>query len=261
MVNFILPNFYYNSRFNNYLANYIKVYPQHLNFSENINIFAQEGNFPFSFWHGKINTNQADGEICLYPDMFEYKQNTITPIIFDCTNIYLSYNQLWLKDAHFQSVMNMFANSGCYVKTHDDSIRKAILDLHPHYFFITTNEKEYDQNYDFIITNNCDFKPYNKTIYTLNNRCEFCKKDCLQRENLNQFTFSSESLMTNCPISIFNVEQLSSQYEKSRKMGYTYFRFEEISINLIEEFNKTLLNFFIKPEFQENFLRGLIKND
>jgi hypothetical protein len=57
MINFILPKCYDNKLFNNILSNYIHDFPEHLNFNEHINIFAQSGNTSFSFWHGGINTN------------------------------------------------------------------------------------------------------------------------------------------------------------------------------------------------------------
>lgn len=261
MINFILPHCYYNDTFNQNLRNYIRVYPQRLNFSERINIFAQYGNFPFSFWHGGINTNIKQDKLMLYSHINDYSNHLSMPIILDFSNNYLTLNKNWIYDPHIQMTLKLFDNQGNYIKVNSDIVQLQIQKFFNYNFILKTDNLNNDinyQNYDFIETAQQDNNLRNLILYPLRSKCCFCANNCHNEEELYQFTFSEKSIRTNCDYAYPTLEDVRQNYQMARSQGYTNFYFEEMPPKDIVNFNSFLLHFFIKPEFHQSFLEGVL---
>lgn len=262
MINFILPMLYENLNFNNYLTEYIKAYPEHLNYN-NINILAQSGNPPFSFWHGGLNTCAYSKRVLLYPELMNIVNfDTKTPIILDFSNIYLDINPNWIFDPHVKMILEVFSNRGNYIKVSNDCIRDRITTFYPNYYYIYKN---YNNNLDAINIDNYSYVEQasqsgctkTKIINILYNKCELCPKHCLEEENLAQFSFSQKSAIKECNISLFNINQLRERYESLRHKGISTFYFgDTITESDLGQFNQILILFFIKPEYRDHFYGG-----
>lgn len=265
MVNFILPHLYFNNRFNSFLKGYILSNPEKTNFTEKVNIFAEYGNFPFSFWHGGINTNSNSRKIFLQDKVSEYCNKSVMPIIIDCSNFYLNTSFKWLKDPHLKMILSEFENRGNYIKVSNSLVKDAIEKEYPGYWFILkyNNDKEEKNlnNFSYIeILNNIPSEcKKSQILYPLLNRCKNCFEPCEEIENLYQFTFSSLSKISKCRVNSWDGEQILKEYKEARQKGYTYFYFGEVTAEELENFNNFLINFFIKPEYQDEFIMEVTK--
>lgn len=254
MINFILPNFYSNYKFNNLLKRYIRMYPNYLNFNDQINIYGQQGNFPYSFWHGGINTNQ-DKSIVLYNQAIEYSNNFEMPLIFDYSNIYLSTNNFWIKDPHAKMILSLFENQGNFIKVSDLQTKELIQAEYPGYNFILKDiNTNLIKDFSFIeLNNDNNVENKNKVLYPLRVKCLKCTLNCLEQENLLQFNFFEESCFKSCSENHSSTLEVLQEYQEARKKGYTNFYFGEVLDNDIINLNQFLMEFFIKKEYQEHF--------
>lgn len=261
MINFILPHCFHNDNFNCYLREYIRIYPNRLNFPERVNIFAQQGNFPFSFWHGGINTNIKTDKLMLYPNLNDYSNHLSMPVILDFSNIYLPLIKTWIYDTHVQMTLKLFNNQGNYIKVSSNEIKLQIQEFFPNYNFILKNECidiNNNKDYEFFETQNLNFQNHNKIIYSLRDKCKYCDIKCHEEEQLYQFSFSEQSVRTDCVVTYPNLDAVKNDYENARKQGYVNFSFGDMPVNDIQNFNNFLIHFFIKPEFHQFFLEGLL---
>ena len=254
MINFILPQAYRNNIFNKHLKEYIAAYPEHLTFKERVNIYAQEGNFPFSFWHGGVNTCHEDKKIILQNEVQSFSNDLNTPLILDFSNQFLDKCCQWIDDPHVNMILKVFENRGNYVLVNNDSILSIIKNQYPGYSFILKfcQQSFNENNYDLIEGKT---RYNNKSIYPLFNKCFYCQQynECLSQENASQAMFSKESVISNCKLQYSILENVMTEYKKGKLMGYHYFYFGDIPVKDLPSFNQFLMEFFIAPEYYNHF--------
>lgn len=254
MINFILPQAYRNNIFNKHLKEYIATYPEHLTFKEKINIFAQEGNFPFSFWHGGINTCHEDKKIILQNEVCQFANDLNTPLILDFSNQFLDKYYQWIEDPHISMILKTFENRGNYILVNSDIILSTIQNRYPGYAFILKfYQQSFDENNYDLIEGKTSYN--NKSIYPLFNKCFYCPQymECLNQENAFQAMFSKESVASKCILKYPTLKDVIAEYKKGKLMGYHFFYFGDIPFKDLPSFNQFLMEFFIAPEYYGHF--------
>lgn len=260
MINFILPQLYKNVDFNTALFYYLRKYPERSNFSERINIFAQAGNFPYSFWHGGLNTNIVDNHIVLQSEAVHYYSNNPTLLMFDFCNHKLLETNTWIQDPHVKMVLNVFKNKGHLIKVPSIEIKEIIDKDFPGYDYVIQDCGQPFNPDDFLYisleTLNNEISIPNKSFYPILNQCVDCPNmmQCRDTENLFQYTFSEMSTRVECPKKDNkNVEQIYQEILDARHKGYRFFEFGDVPVEYLEKFNDVLINLLIKPEYREQF--------
>ena len=268
MINFILPQMYKNCKFNQSLCRYIKVHPERVvnDFSERVNIFAQAGNFPYSFWNGSINTDIVDNHIVLQTEAMQYYLSNNTLLMFDFTNLKLQESPSWIEDPHVKMVLNTFKNKGHLIKVVSSEIKDLIDGQFPGYDYVIEDIGQ-DYNSDNFLYISIGSLSSNiprplKTFYPVFNKCVSCE-DCLkckEIENLQQYAFCEASVKNQCSKpENWNADFWREEILKARKSGYRFFEFGDIPIDKIEQFNFMLIDLLIKPEFRGSFKLEVLK--
>lgn len=255
MFYFLLPNMYTEYAFNDFLIEYLKNNEDKTNFQARIEMVY--GNYPFSFWGGDENNNEQAYEIVTRKESLAFVEAFSVPICIDMGNIYLLNEDIY--DRHLNMVIETLAYKGNYVRLSNSTLLNYINDKHFGYKFIASSDDIVSQSdiekFDYFeipaYMNQylATEVPYTSTtIITLGNKCQFCPKDtvveCRRKEHQNQILFSTKSILKTCA-NLVAVDMLE-ELKILQTLGYNRFK-----ISPTDE--QTLIEFFIKPEYQDEF--------
>ena len=274
MVYFSLPYFFEDYNFNLFLQNYIEKNPNKINFPCKID--SLYGNFPFSFWYVDVNNCLYTENLVLFDEMSYFQANNIFPIYLDISNKFLTSTDL--NDVHLNTVLKIFEGTGNYIKIIDKEIYKYIKKKYIGYnfilsenYFIFEKEKTEANNDILDLVDLIELPAYmnlekdfllkypnkNKISLTLGDNCKNCDFSCLQscreRENNVQAIFSKNSVYYDCEDG-FNYNSLFEEFNELKLLGYSKFKIKAPLFTNLKEYHKNLIKFFIKPEFQLDFL-------
>ena len=269
MIYLSLPLLYKNYNFNRLFTEYCKKYSHHLKYQ--IKIHDVHGCFPFSSWNGGANSNFD--VFPTYPDYHNFANDTQQKIRLDCSNIYLDDKDVF--DRHQNAILmaldkpnkNLIEFSNLIVYDYVDSTYENflyVLSNNANNFFTLSNDfiNGILENKKIILVN-LDEKDYSffdnkeKIEATFLNPCQNCPKalqvECKRKENINQLQFSAKSFLHNCPkLSLYDLTYLGYDEERFNKIidnGITHIKIAEPPIFAISDFNKYLINLFVKQEY------------
>lgn len=278
MLYFYLPYLSENFTLNNYLKLYVKYKDMSHIFNFDFRIIGQYGNFPYSFFSGDINTCLGDNNVVLYDAARNYCDGTAV-VVIDFSNIFIEEKDLC--DAKVKMVLDIFSERGNFISISNPEIKKLIEKEYKGYRFILSEnlnlyseipiegidslfeifevEKiELPSNYALSNLEKIkNIKNKNKIIIVLQNECSNCSyevyKNCKIIEHNNQINFSKKSCIESCSEKIYPTD-IFNQMEYFKKLGFSNFKISPMFSYDMERFNRFLLDFFIKKEYQQMFM-------
>ena len=262
MINFILPDFYYNFNLNLYLQDLFKLHPEYFNFPK-MKIFAHEGNFPFCFWSGK-NYNQFSEWPTL--DSFQSILNNSgfqLPLFLDFSNTKLLKTDYL--DCKLNGLIDFFSNGSNTIIISDPEFGKYLKNTYPYYpligsenYYLKDQDKKFLNSLKFIKCNNLNvdnlyFQDITKSQIIINFPigCLECKEKqyqtCQDLYSVENLMFIRDSKLLKClNIKTPNYNNLINEINSFNKKGYSHFSFSfPINFDYLEFY----LKLFIKPEF------------
>ena len=135
MIYINLPEFYSNYSIINFLSNIPRDY-----FKIETTFSSVSGNFPYCYWNGGFNNNINSnmGKFPLYQEMIGYINEINIPIRFNCSNIYLTDNDLL--DEMGNLILELGQNGGNQIAISNISFYEKLKEKFPNYSFIFSRE-------------------------------------------------------------------------------------------------------------------------
>lgn len=152
MINFVIPDFFYNASLINFLAEKVK-YESH-SIKAPINISSASGNFPFAIWNGQYNIIQGPaGNIRYFPLKYEYKmiRKIGTPIRLNCSNVCI--DESMYNDAHMNVILNECYNMSNYIEISNLDLYGYIHERYPDYRFVFSHNADLIHPFDIDLIN------------------------------------------------------------------------------------------------------------
>lgn len=279
MINFTLPCFFHNFKLNNYFIDLQRLHPEY--FLARVNFNNISGNFPYNYWNGGYNNNLNSSNFTDYQSIFTY---IFVPLNFNCSNIFLTEEDL--DDAKMNLILELNQTGNNIITVSNFSILKFLQDKYPYYHYNLSREAHLINNFTPEIINsilekknfnlielfpNVDFEFLKKiknkekiNILIGNKKCYNCRyyTECKINEHINQYNFSNQMKMFNCPIRNdiqFNLT-LNDIIEKYIPLNITHFSFDDYIMSNNMNLLNTYIDFFIKDEYkylvEKNFYKG-----
>ena len=232
MINIILPNFY-NLKILNY--NLLDLYIKHKEYFiiDDLNFESAEGSFPFTFWDGSGINNLKISNIPSFAsyDIINNFLNVPYKIGLDISNLKITEENV-LYDTQLNLILSILENGSNYIILSNLNFLKLIRDKFPHYYFVGSlyNTDIYNKELlrQKILFKNLEENQLqkNKIEVVLPLKCGNCFNflECKNKEMLQQYTYSENSICNNCEKN-FNID-FNSQIEILSKKGYRTFSFD-----------------------------------
>lgn len=269
MINFILPNFFYNYKLN------IKFYelsysnPEYFNF-KNLVFIGQEGQLPFCYWSGH-NYNHSTAS--MWPKMQEFidmKELSTSglPLYFDCSNLLLLETDYY--DCKLNNLIQFFSTGSNKLIVSDPNFCSYLSENFNFYHLIGSENYHLldveKKNLNSLERIKCNYNQLNEDYYKEIpkrqievNICSFCSNcskeqqlECQRTLSQEVLMFSETTLLKECasghPI-ILSTDQII----ELNKKGYINFYIDNAAIGITdyEAFSQLYLDIFIKPEYKD----------
>lgn len=269
-----LPYLCKNYKFNWFFKEYVE-YNSKTSNSKLIAPFNIEyvyGSFPWSFWNGGINNHQ--GKAMLTYEMEKCISESITPIRIEANNIYLQESDYYdihenaiLKVANYHNVSYEISNIGLmeYISKYNLNNRFIIANSAQLINLFNTdiiNIFQTRSEIDFInlgynsieqLKENIDFSLIDKKKIEISiGHCQKCSYqqclNCINTEQKNIYDFSKRTLFNSCPLQ-YNPNNYYEEIIPFLSQGIQHFKIIP-GIKNLEEFNYSIIQSFVKPEYQ-----------
>ena len=284
MINFTLPNFYFNFIVNQTFFDLKENFPFYFK-NKDINFSYNEGNFSYCYWNGGKINNLGKGS--LYKDFYKFYSYSRRPYRLNCSNIFL-------EEKDFDNVMgnlilSLFQNGTNVMEITNLDFYKYIQEKYPNYDFIFSKNGALIQDYNLKLINdliqvdkfilislpehlNSDLKLLNeienkrKIEITINPKCSLlCKnyQQCLINNNSFQYNFSEKNIFDLCENQIKNYQKNYLSLDILEKdyisKGFSNFYIEDTFSNIID-YAVFMIKYFIKTEYQSELLGEITKS-
>lgn len=288
MIYITLPEFYFN--FN--IINLFSKLPKHY-FKTDLSFSASSGNFPYCYWNGGFNNNTS--KLALYHSIHQCIDNIRTPIRFNCSNIYLTKDDL--DDTMANLILKIGETGSNEIAISNLEFYEILKEKYPNYKFVFSREADLiypmtseiinlinEQNiFKFIEIPEVKVKDFeflkaikqkNKIELPINTLCNFdCYsfKNCKYHEHKSQYDYSQTNNYINCSMRQGYDEQekilitLEEIIEKYLPLGINHFSLAPIMNSQKDSLLIFLINYFVKEEYHNEIyniiLKDKIKND
>ena len=285
MINFYIPDFYYQYNLNIKLITLLKDHPEY--FYDNIGIGAVYGTFPGAIWNGGrwlrgITTSDN------IKATIEGFNNLNIPVRFTFTNCLL--DDMHVYDAYCNLIMKCADNGQNEVLVNSESLENYLRNRYPNFKYILSTTKcernidkinEACSRYDLVVTDYRD----NTNDEFLNglidkNKIEllinaYCPPTCTQRLkhysilSENQLNFSDckhNDIDCNAPSNSFfdilkypTVIKVCDLYGKYVDMGFSNFKIEGRTLHAMDII-ESYVYYMVKPEFKDKIRYTLVRS-
>lgn len=284
MINFSLPNFYFNFNVNNFIIKLNQTNSEY--FKEKINFQYAYGNFPYAYWNGGYNNNMAND--AFYHDFIRCPEESLVPISFNCSNIYLYENDY--ENTMMNLILKENENGINCIELSNIELYNFLIKKYPHYNYIFSKEADLlnpltpeiinvlSETFYMIQVPNNKYNDFNflneiknkeKIEITINDKCShFCQKYnlCKLHEHQAQYNFSGKNNYKNCKERkkyednfLISLEDIKNIY---LPLGFSHFSFDDvISDKQKDALLFAYVKYFIKEEYQILVLRKAMEQN
>ena len=280
MIDFVLPDYYYNFKIINFLVD-LSQNPEF--FRQPVHFSAASGQFPFSIWNGQYNIIQGTtygGKYFPVKRDYECYKNLSIPIRLNCSNVCLEEDMF--TDEHMNVILKCNDNMSNFIELSNLNLLDYIQAHYKYYRFVFSDNADllypftpelidkiisfdkfekiklpirFNKDFDTLKV----FQNKNKLELTVNSLCPIdCPSfaNCHIKNDEAQTNFSELNVFNNCAKtadyiwSLENTISLDEIKEIYEPLGYHHFNFASIG-SIDNSFNKILFffNYFFKDEY------------
>ena len=284
MINFYLPDFYYNYNLNIKLINLLKEHPEY--FHDGIQIGAVYGSFPGAIWNGGRLMSGISDKNNIVNTILGFN-NLGIPVRFTFTNCLVKDTQVY--DTYCNLIMECANNGINEVLVNAPVLEEYLRDKYPNFkYLLSTTRCERDVNkineacndYYLVVPDfrdNVNFDYLNQLankdkIELLINA--YCDPDCQIREyhyeqlGTDQMSFSDASTFFGCSamqrpfheaLELPTVIKVDDLYGKYVDMGFSNFKIEGRTLHTYEVI-ESYVYYMAKPEYKDLVRHELVRH-
>lgn len=284
MLNFYLPDFYYQFKLNMKLITLLNEHPEY--FHDNIKIGAVYGSFPGAIWNGGRFMSGASTIDNVHNTIAAFN-NVGVPVRFTFTNCLVEQNQVY--DTYCNMIMHCANNGMNEVLVNTEVLEDYLRNKYPNFkYLLSTTRCERDVNkineacekYHLVVP---DFRDNIDIDYLdkLNHKDKiellinaYCDPDCKIRQkhyrqlSADQMAFSAQPSFWDCDsmsrpfheaLKLPTVIKVEDLYTKYVDMGFSHFKIEGRTLHTYEII-ESYVYYLVKPEYKDFVRHELVRH-